>query len=174
VVVIKDEGKKIHRYSRRKVNTADIEIAVSKYFDYRKNLIVPNVSWGLGLHECDLLILSKSGYLTEVEIKISKYDLKADLKKRHKHRTHKVKYLFFAVPHYLEEEGLRYKPENAGLIIVAKSRVRPGEYVVSIKKEARANSYPYCVSERERLQMARLGTMRIWSLKEKLNKMQRG
>lgn len=173
-MVIKDQGRRVFQYSRRKINTVDIEIAVASYFDYRKNLIVPNVSWGLGLHECDLLVLSKAGYLTEIEIKVSKYDLIADRKKRHEHKTHKVKYLYFAVPHYLIEEGLKYIPENAGLIAVAKSRVRPGQYVVWVKKEARANSYSYCVGEKERLKMARLGTMRIWGLKEKLNKMQRG
>ena len=46
------------------------------FFNYRANLIVPNISWGLGLHECDLLVLTSSGYATEIEIKVSKADLK--------------------------------------------------------------------------------------------------
>jgi len=66
------------------LKTSDIEFAVAKYFNFRKNLIVPNVSWGFNIHECDLLIVRKSGYAIEVEIKISKSDFKADFKKIHK------------------------------------------------------------------------------------------
>lgn len=44
--------------------------------DYRRNTVVPNAYWGLGLTwEADLLVISKAGYLTEVEIKVSKADL---------------------------------------------------------------------------------------------------
>lgn len=65
-----------------KLNARDIEIAIAKMFNYRMNVIVPNVSWGLGLRcECDLLIVSQRRYATEIEIKVSKSDIKADKKK---------------------------------------------------------------------------------------------
>lgn len=66
------------------MKTIELEIAIMEYFGIRQNLIVPNVSWGMnGLHECDVLILSKAGYATEVEIKISKPDLLKDRDKKH-------------------------------------------------------------------------------------------
>lgn len=64
-----------------KITTLDMEIVLMEYFGVNRNIIVPNVSWGLNLHECDLLIFSKSGYATEVEIKISKQDLLKDKNK---------------------------------------------------------------------------------------------
>ncbi len=52
------------------MKTIDIEIAVMAYLGIRKNLIVPNVSWGLVTYEMDLLSLTQSRYATEIEIKI--------------------------------------------------------------------------------------------------------
>ena len=55
----------------------EIELALckSKYFSYLRNIIAFNVngiSSKLGIwHECDMLVLSKNGYLTEIEIKRS-------------------------------------------------------------------------------------------------------
>jgi hypothetical protein len=56
------------------LKTAEMEVELGRYFNYRQNIIVSNVSWGLGIHECDLLIITKSGYATEVEIKVSLSD----------------------------------------------------------------------------------------------------
>lgn len=69
------------------ISTLQCEVAIMKHFGIRANLIVPNVSWEIyslpfrTLHECDILILSNSGYATEVEIKISKADLLKDREK---------------------------------------------------------------------------------------------
>ena len=71
----------------------EMELHISRYFDLRQNIIVPNISWGMGLHECDLLILSRAGYATEIEIKISAADLRKDSKKKHEHLSNKIKYL---------------------------------------------------------------------------------
>ena len=61
----------------------------SSPFHARKHLaVVPNVSWGLLPWEADLLVLSKTGYLTEIEIKISMSDWKADLLKKKFKRQH--------------------------------------------------------------------------------------
>jgi len=64
----------------QKITTPEMECALAGWFDYRQNLIVPCVYWGVGYytHECDLLIVSRAGYVTEVEIKISRSDLRAD------------------------------------------------------------------------------------------------
>lgn len=67
------------------MRTSDIEIAVASHFNWRQNIIVPNVSWGLfgDGREIDLAIVRPSGWLVEVEIKITASDIKADLRKRH-------------------------------------------------------------------------------------------
>ena len=49
----------------------------------RSNIIVPNVSWGMGIeYEADLIVLSKQGYATEYEIKRSYSDFVADFAKK--------------------------------------------------------------------------------------------
>ena len=53
------------------LNTADMEIAIAEWVGTRTHLVVPNVSYGMYVHECDLFVLSKSGYATEIEIKIT-------------------------------------------------------------------------------------------------------
>jgi hypothetical protein len=58
----------------------EIELRIAYYFGNRSHIIVPNVSWGLMMYECDLLVMPKSGHLYEVEIKVSKGDLIADKK----------------------------------------------------------------------------------------------
>ncbi len=76
------------------VKILDIECALATYFDPRRNLIVPNVWWGMGLnHECDLMVMTRSGYVYEVEIKTSKADLVRDLKKPHGHGDDKIRKL---------------------------------------------------------------------------------
>lgn len=49
-----------------------------QHFDVRRDIIVPNCTGMTTLGEADLLICRKSGWLTEVEIKISRADFKRD------------------------------------------------------------------------------------------------
>jgi hypothetical protein len=135
-----------------------IELAVADWFGYRANLIVPNVSWGLQIHECDLLVVTKSGYAYEVEIKISKADLKKDLQKRHQHINGKIKRLYFAIPEKLKNE-VDLIPERAGIIVVdTYGRC-------TLFRKAINNSTARRLSDDEKYKVAWLGTMRIWSLK---------
>ena len=140
-----------------KLLTNDIEIAVVRYFNPRANLIIPNVSWGFNLHECDLLIITAHNYAYEVEIKVSKPDLYRDKYKTHKHNSKRIKKLFFAIPEtllpYISEI-----PERAGIITVNEHRQcrRFREAQVMTK---------YKISEHEKFMLARLGTLRFWSLK---------
>jgi hypothetical protein len=148
-----------------------MECALASYFDYRQNLIVPCVHWGFGLdmHECDLLMMSKHGYLTEIEIKVTRADLRADAKKTHGHRHARIKYLWFALPDYLEN-AIQFVPERAGIILV-----QPWEPGYQSGPKCRKIRTPTCVkhapkmTDRERYKLARLGTLRIWNLKRQIN-----
>jgi hypothetical protein len=151
-----------------KITCLDIEIAMAHYFNPRVNLIVPNISWGMMIHECDLLILTPSNYAYEVEIKVSKYDLIKDKEKRHKHQSDKIKKLYFAIPNYLLESCLEHIPERAGILTVAHKKYN----LSSVKKirEAQVNSnYQFTVGDR--YMIARLGVMRTWRLREQIQAM---
>ncbi len=145
-----------------------MECALASWFNYRQNLIVPNVYWGFGLHhECDLLIVSKAGYCTEVEIKVTRADLRADAKKLHRHESAAIKYLYFALPTYLDH-CLEFVPERAGIILVRP--YKEGDWSPSCRR-VRA---PTChkggrkMTDRQRYKVARLGALRIWGLKRQL------
>ena len=156
------------------MTTLEMEIALAQYFGVRMHVIVPNVSWGLGLHECDLIIMSKAGYLTEIEIKISRSDLKKDIEKRHGHHSNKIKYLYFAIPKKLEKD-IEFIPNRAGILIVEKRKrdwADNSEYIsVSVLRSSEKNKSCRKLLESEQTKLARLGAMRIWGLKEKVLKL---
>ena len=146
---------------KKKLKASDIEIAVAEYLNVRTNLIVPNISWGMFLHECDLLVLTPAGFAWEVEIKISRADLIKDKEKRHGHHNNKIKSLYFAIPDYLEY-CIEHIPERAGVISVNdKLRCKTLRRPISVK-------CPYRFTMQERYKVARLGSMRIWGLKRKI------
>lgn len=154
----------------------DIEIAMMKQMGVRKNIIVPNVSWGIQgkdfkpLHECDLLSLSLSGYATEIEIKTSKADLLKDKEKEHKHKHDHIliKNLYFAVPDSLKEIALKEIPESAGLYVLTKNK--RGKIKVEKAKEAVARRDALKWDDKQQKKLMHLGVMRLLSLKEKINK----
>lgn len=153
------------------ITTPEMECALSTFLDYRVNLIVPNVYWGMNIHECDLLVVSKAGYLTEIEIKVSRADLRADAKKWHGHESDRIKRLFFAVPDYLEH-CLHMVPERAGIILVRPEPNVPGVYPHHPRcreiRPAKRNAAATKISDGDRYKIARLGALRIWGLKRKI------
>ncbi len=143
----------------------EIESAVARFFDPRRNTIVPNVWWGMGLnHECDLFVLTKTGFAYEVEIKTSRADLKADLFKRHGHDSVQIRKLYFAIPEKLEF-CIDLIPEKAGVLVVY-----PGGAVKKYR-EATLNKLAHPLTEARQLKLAQLGTMRIWSLKSTIQQL---
>ena len=152
----------------------EIEICLANHFGYRQNQIVPNVSYGLGLHEVDLLIVSKSGYCTEIEIKVSISDLKADFKKEHHHKSKKIKYFYYAIPEELKEKALPLIPEHAGLIVVKAHTLNVWEAsYCSIVKSPIVNKNARTLTSDELIKLGHLASMRIWTLKEHLKKIRK-
>lgn len=152
------------------MKSLDIEIAVMKYIGTRANLIVPNVSYGMDLHECDILSLSKSGYATEVEIKVSYSDLLKDKGKWHGHHDKKIAQLFFAVPELLEGRALNVIPERAGLFVARKEYEGLIEIVQVRACQRNENAVKW--TDEERCKLARLGTLRILKLKKMIKNLQ--
>lgn len=150
-----------------KITTPEIEVRVASFFGYRECIIVPNISWGVNLHECDLLVVRKSGYGIEVEIKVSKSDLKADAKKGHQHtdRLDRLSELYFAIPDYMKD-CVEFIPEHAGILVISKNEWGVG---LSIFRKPVTNKNRRKFTNEEMLKIAHLGTMRIWNLKRILN-----
>ena len=147
------------------MNTLEIELAIANYFDFRANTIVPNISWGLNFHEIDVLVLTKSGYAYEVEIKTTKADLINDSKKKHEHRSNKIKRLYFAVPESLAQSALTLIPINAGLFSV---KIESGFLQAKLIKAPKQNTSARKFNIEETLKLHELSTMRLWNLKRTL------
>ena len=81
--------------------------------------VIPNCS-RLG-HECDVLVIQKSRYVTEIELKATISDLKADKKKRHKHESRYIRQLYFGLHEDIPyEAALPHIPETAGIMVFSK------------------------------------------------------
>ena len=70
----------------------------SGLWNKRSDIMVPNLSWGFLPYEADFVVMTKSGYLTEVEIKRSWEDFKADFNKDHRHDDERIYHFFYCVP----------------------------------------------------------------------------
>jgi hypothetical protein len=165
------------------MKTVEVEIAIMNFFDFVRNLIVPNVTplSRLVQFETDLLIMSNSNYCTAIEIKVSKSDLINDLKKPHiskfndgvkrKYYFSKIKKFYYAIPVELKEVALKQIPPEVGLITVEEylDYKKRKKYKVNIIKESEI-LFNYKWTDEEKYKLARLGTLRIFSLKEKLIK----
>lgn len=176
-----------------------IETLITGYpsspFYIRKNIVVPNVSWGYLNHEADLLVLSNSNHLTEVEIKRTWADFMADFKKDHTHYDPKLSHFYYAVPFSIAErvfdwlyEGdfhaekywrttskvtgnTEHNPHGCGLIIYSdKDEVYPlGRCYINVYS-GRMGTYKVPVEEE--LKLLRLCGMRVWRLKQKVAELQ--
>jgi hypothetical protein len=152
------------------ITTIEMEMAIANKFGIRTNIIVPNISWGLrGMHECDVFIIKKSGYCVEVEIKKNKSDLLADFKKGHHHKDRRIKEFYYCFPETMLKTCEELIPKEAGIITCR----RYGNGVF-----ANFHRFPISrlgalkLSKEEQFKVACLGTMRIWSLKKKIIKLQ--
>ena len=158
----------------------EIEVALAKsdQFNYVKNIVAFNVN-GIGSnllirHECDMLVLSKSGYLTEIEIKRSWSDFIADFSKKHSHENMGIiRCFYYCVPECIVDKvyeklksvdmsysGIITYDEN--LKIKVKGALIDDSYVVRQINPSRK------LFLEEQLQVARCGAMRSVLLKEKL------
>lgn len=145
-------------------------------FEYRRQYVaVPNLaqtfSW-----EADLVVCSKAGWLTEVEVKISVSDWKQD-KLKHKWTLlpdrggwNRVRRFYYAAPMDLarrwEEFGI---PDFAGVIGVG---TRPTHYRGKVYGEENCHEIlrpatdrpARKATEKEMVEMGRLASMRAWTL----------
>lgn len=163
---------------KTKLSVAQIQLSLYRHlFDSRNDIVVPNVSWGLLSYEADLLGISASGQVTEVEIKRSLSDLRADFKKRHHHDDEIVTYFYYCIPESLLEKAKAAILENekkAHPYADIKESDCPAILVYTedaqIKETGfgKAKRYGYHrISDHEKETLGRLGTLRYWDVLEK-------
>jgi len=154
--------------------TEDIELSCKARFPVRQYLIIPNVFWGFFINrEADLLIISKSGYVTEIEIKISFADFKKDFTKKCVssdiyENDSRIKSKIYAMPESVydqnKEKIMNLLPAYAGLWLNGEYGIRRIIKKPVNKKNARK------LTDKEIMGLMRLGCMRIWNLKHTLHK----
>ena len=152
-----------------KLHAGHMEVAIAELLGWREHTIVPNVSWGLDLrHEADLLVLDKAGRFTEVEIKVTLSDLKADFKKKHQHQSKIIGRLVYAVPEKLVAFASNSIPDGSGLISVSWN-----QWLVKFEAKwiytCRFQKGYQKPDDKMVARFLALGCMRIWSLKKSLN-----
>ena len=177
----------------------EIETALARHdkFNFTKNIVAFNVkgiSENLPIyHECDMLVLSKSGYLTEIEIKRSWSDFLADFKKKHNHNNYPIiKYFYYCVPLSIYEK-VRDKLEErynsrtgndtfnyTGIITYDEDLnfVINGHRFQVFYTDEMKETYPQMLGAKklyleQQLELARLGAMRAVTLKENIIKLKK-
>ena len=145
----------------------DIQASLASYFGIRNNIIVPNVSWGMLDYEADLLIMNKTGYVTEVEIKRSWSDFLADFKKdENAHKSEIIYQFWYCVPDEIYNKCKEKLKE-----VYPDSLDRPNiiSYSENGTLDFHGKGASYCRGKHrklyleEQLKLARLGTLRYWS-----------
>ena len=162
------------------MNTPEMEKLIYWYFKESSLIIVPKVSgnsWWLDTeadpmiwknivnHECDMLIVTKNRYLTEVEIKISLSDLKADFKKEHQHKDENIKNFYYAFPEEMKEKAIKLIPEEVGILIAVKKHLNNGyEYRdIECYRKPKINKEAKPINDIVLSRIYRLGYLRYWN-----------
>lgn len=140
-----------------------LAIRQSSVFHARRHLaVVPNVSWGLLPWEADLLVLTRTGYLNEVEIKISASDWRADKDKgkwSHPQLALKIRRFWYCAPIQLADRWREFGiPDFAGVLGVSDSG-QP-----SILRHAKTNRQAGPLSTEDQFQMMRLAALKAWRM----------
>ena len=126
------------------LTTKQIELCLrnSGWWNRRTDIMIPNLSWGMLNHEADFVVITKSGYLTEIEIKRSFADLKADFKKDIFHRDERVYRFAYCLPLSIKEKALKLFEEQYGKVAELYGHDRNYNYTTKF--------YPYIIWYNER------------------------
>lgn len=163
---------------KTQLSVQQIQLALrnSDLFNQRSDLIVPNISWSILPYEADLIGISRSGQVTEVEIKRSLADLRADYKKGHKHDASCITYFYYCVPEKLvkraKEVILEYEQKAKPIPVTEKDC--PALLYYNEKGQifhtdfGTAKRFGYHQSDQtDRENAGRMASLRYWDLLEK-------
>ena len=153
------------------MTSSDIERAITRTWPTRQNLLIPNVSHGyLPYGESDIIKVEKTGYLTEVEIKVSIGDLTREWNKRRWRMEwwveafrKTIRRYYVAVPKDLYVHATMVIPEwvGAGIMTVEND---PRAYAFT-RVVAKPNKLAQKVTDKDKATLGRLGTLRYWDMR---------
>lgn len=166
----------------------NIARALNAQFFQRKHLmVVPNCNW-TG-HECDLLVITENLRIIDVEIKISRADLKADMKKdkwfhsydwktdgpytefknaerRRREWPRKVWKHYYVMPQEIwKEELFEFIPEASGVLLLRRDHELT---LIKEKRRAKPNREAEHISAVQAIDIARLASLRMWDAYSKV------
>ena len=158
------------------MTTHKMESLIYTYFKNGSLVIVPKISknnywfdnetmlWKeIVNHECDMLIVTKNHYLTEVEIKISLSDLKADFKKKHQHKDKNIKNFYYAFPEEMKEKALKLIPKECGILIAVKKECSIPYRKIECYRKPKISKEAKPINDIVLSQIYRLGYLRYWN-----------
>lgn len=82
------------------------EMIIRSEVSIRNEIAIPNLSWGMLPYEADIVVINKTGYMREYEIKRSFQDLKADFKKKCYHDAEQIYQFFYVLPFSIKEKAI--------------------------------------------------------------------
>lgn len=146
------------------LSTSDIELAVVKHLNVRRNLIVPNVSWAIPWmqgREADLLVVTPTRSLWEIEIKTNLPDVRRERKKTHRlSQDKRIARLYYAMPRSLVESALPIIAKWAGVLAIHEEF-----HTVKVHRPAAVARSEFKLSDKTLNRLRDLCMMRMWSLK---------
>ena len=158
------------------MTTHKMESLIYTYFESGSLVIVPKISknnywfdnktmlWKeIVNHECDMLIVTKNYYLTEVEIKISLSDLKADFKKKHQHKDKNIKNFYYAFPEEMKEKALKLIPKECGILIAVEKECGIPYRKIECYRKPKINKEAKPINDIVLSKIYRLGYLRYWN-----------
>lgn len=143
---------------------------VMQFFPPRRYFVVPNVSYGWGLsYEADVIAISPSGWASEVEVKTSAADLKADcLKAKHRRISLRIRNMWYCVPE--DSVTLALDPAYVGLecgVMTWRFDVIRDKISCCVMRKPKANPAALKCTPQQIQDLLRLGTLRYWDLRIK-------
>lgn len=157
------------------------EMIISNEVSLRNEIAITNLSWGMLPYEADLVVINKTGYMREYEIKRSLQDLKADFKKKCYHDAEQVYQLFYVLPLSIKEKALElfrmHQTDDAYIKLFGKSteyyEALPAVIFYSddghIVERTRSSGHLYGKHRKlfleEKLTITRLLSIRYWNLR---------
>lgn len=173
--------------TNRTLYEIEIALAKSSHFNFIKNIVVFNIN-GIScklpiFHECDMLVLSKLGYLTEIEIKRSWSDFLKDFNKTHSRESMGIiKYFYCCIPESLLKKAYdkleEINRDYSGIITYDEDlKIKLHGHRYRVKVNLGNYSYSFITNKtyrklylEEQLEVARLGAIKVIKLKEKISK----
>jgi len=154
-----------------------LQLVMRDIFPARTYIGIKNVSWGFFKYrEADLIVISKSLLMYEVEAKCSVSDLKNEKKKKCYKRAKyykpedRITKKHYAMPEEVFEKAGDEVPADCGVILIYKVEkgYYKGQYKAKMHRAAKKIKGSRKLTSEEQIKLMRLGCLRQWAQKFKL------